>query len=224
MGRQRFQVATERVCTTAKGPAKAAVESAAEYFCHTSFTPEVPCSAQVAAFSKRRQLDEGHRPAKIEKSPALVAKLLRVANSVYYGTRKAVSSVREAVIFIGTDYIASLVMAIETFQNLAGSLDDKSLHLVEHIWDQALRRASICKTIAEQCPASKDPNLPYVASLLQDLGLVVRLCSEPDNYARMLDLCTNKGFSQYAPMPGSSLLRMTTLVPPCCSSGTFLKP
>jgi HD-like signal output (HDOD) protein/ActR/RegA family two-component response regulator len=133
----------------------------------------------------------------IEKSPALVAKLLRVANSVYYGTRKAVSSVREAVLFIGTDYIANLVMAIEAFQTVSGKVSPKSLQLIEVIWEKSLRRATISKLIAEQWPGFKDPNLPYVASLLQDIGYVVRLCSDPDAYRRMIDLISLHGVLSY---------------------------
>jgi HD-like signal output (HDOD) protein len=133
----------------------------------------------------------------IEKSPPLVAKLLRVANSVYYGTRKDVSSVRDAVIFIGTDYIASLVMAIETFQSVAKGIDERSLHMVERLWDEALHRAAISKAIGERWPGLKDPNLPFVASLLQDIGYVVRLCTEPEQYKRMLELTSTLGISKY---------------------------
>jgi HD-like signal output (HDOD) protein len=124
----------------------------------------------------------------VEKSPPLVAKLLRVANSVYFGTRKTVTSVRDAVIFIGTDYIANLVMAIEAFQNVTGQVEAEDLETVEKLWDKALRRAGIAKFVAEQWPGFKDPNLPYVASLLQDIGYVVRLCSDRDAYNRMLEL------------------------------------
>lgn len=133
----------------------------------------------------------------IEKSPALVAKLLRVANSVYYGTRKAVTSVRDAVVFIGTDYITSLVMAIEAFHSITKGAGAEITYLIEALWDKALRRASVSKAIGEQWPGFKDRNLPYVASLLQDIGYVVRVCSEPHSYRRMMELSVTRHSSRY---------------------------
>ena len=133
----------------------------------------------------------------IEKSPALVAKLLRVANSVYYGTRKSVTSVRDSVVFIGTDYITSLVMAIETFHTAAKGANAETSVQIEALWDKALRRASLSKAIAERWPGFKDANVAYVASLLQDIGYVVRLCSEPGSYRRMMELSETHHISRY---------------------------
>jgi len=133
----------------------------------------------------------------IEKSPALVAKLLRVANSVYYGTRKAVTSVRDAVVFIGTDYITSLVLAIETFHSVARGASSEASYVIEALWDKALRRASLSKAIGEQWPGFRDANLSYVTSLLQDIGYVVRVCAEPDSYRRMMELSVTQRISRY---------------------------
>ena len=133
----------------------------------------------------------------IEKSPALVAKLLRVANSVYYGTRRSVTSVRDAVVFIGADYITSLVMAIEAFHTAAKGASAETSYQIEALWDKALRRASLAKAVGERWPGLKDANLPYVASLLQDIGYVVRLCSEPESYRRMMELSVTHRISRY---------------------------
>jgi HD-like signal output (HDOD) protein len=128
----------------------------------------------------------------VEKIPALVAKLLKVANSVYYSTRKSVSTVREAVMFIGTEYIVSLVTAIEAFQSVSKGTDAKASHEIDVMWGQALRRASIAKMIGERWEGVKDPQVPYVVSLLQDIGLVIRLCSEPEKYYRFKQLSSGQ--------------------------------
>jgi len=137
----------------------------------------------------------GDITGEIEKIPALVAKVIRVSNSVYFGTRRTITTVREAVVFIGTEYIAGLVMAIESFQNVCMGLNADSGRLIEDLWNSSLRRATIAKSIAEKWPAAGDPSMVYVASLLQEIGFVVRLCTEPAKYKALLDLCATEHIS-----------------------------
>jgi HD-like signal output (HDOD) protein len=128
----------------------------------------------------------------VEKNPPVVAQLLRVANSVYYGSRKPVTSVHDAVIFVGTEYVASLVAAIEAFHSLGTVADQSVMQVVDQLWTRALRRATIAKNIAERWEGLRDRNIIYVSSLLQDIGLVVRACTDPESMAYFLSL-TEKG-------------------------------
>jgi HD-like signal output (HDOD) protein len=127
--------------------------------------------------------------AEIENDPILVAKILRVANSVYYGARTTISSIRDAVVFIGTEYIASLVLAIEAFHNVTKSADPQSARAIDQLWHQALRRATIAKMIGKKWPGFEDGDLAYVTSLLQDIGYVVRLAYDRDKYAEFQRVC-----------------------------------
>jgi len=133
----------------------------------------------------------------IETSPPIVAKLLRVANSVYYAARKSVTSVREAVIFIGTEYIAGLVTAMEAFQGFGGAMGSEAQARIEILWGQAFRRAVIAKSIAEKWRGFDAPHLVHITSLLQDIGIAVRLCSEQEKFIRYQQLCDEKLMSPY---------------------------
>jgi HD-like signal output (HDOD) protein len=124
----------------------------------------------------------------IQKSPALVARLLRVANSIYYATRRPVMTVRDAVQFIGTDYIASLIVAMESFHAVMSTSDGAPEHLIEGLWNRSLQRAIIARQLASAGPWVADAQLAYVVALLQDLGLVARLCSDPVRFARVMEL------------------------------------
>jgi HD-like signal output (HDOD) protein/CheY-like chemotaxis protein len=118
----------------------------------------------------------------LSKDPILTAKLLRVANSAYYGTRNEVTSVQDAVVFIGTQHIANLVMAIEAFHNVARLKDPRAAHVIEQLWRQSLRRASIAKDIAAHWPGLPDPSLAYTASIVQDIGFVLRLSYDTQRF------------------------------------------
>ena len=118
----------------------------------------------------------------IEKSPPIVAKLLRVANSVYYGSRKTITSIHDAVFFIGTEYVAGLVAAIETFHGFSCIARPEFAPEIEGLWNAAVSRSSIAKRIAEHWHGCDSPETVYVAALLQDIGQAALLCFDPDRY------------------------------------------
>jgi len=133
----------------------------------------------------------------IEKSPALVAKLLQVANSVQYWTRAPISTIREAVIFIGTGNIISLVSALDIFERISHGIRPEIRAHYELLWERSLRRASIAKKIAEEWREAGQPHTAYVCSLLQDVGLLVRLCYESARYLEMISIARKSQVSYY---------------------------
>jgi HD-like signal output (HDOD) protein/CheY-like chemotaxis protein len=133
----------------------------------------------------------------IETNPPIVAKLLRVANSVYYASRKSVTSVRDAVTFIGTEYVAGLVAAMEVFHGFSGNSSSGVDEQIEILWSQALKRSSIARSIAEQWPGLGSPHQVHVASLLQDVGFAVRLCSDTEKYAQFTRMYNDGSMTRY---------------------------
>ncbi|MCL5020230.1 MAG: response regulator [Bacteroidetes bacterium] len=118
----------------------------------------------------------------IEKNPALVARLLRIANSVHLGIQKKVSSVRQAVLFIGLDYLSSVVTALEAFQSYSSKVTERYAGLIEEMSLTAVHRAMIAKEIAARWPGIESKYIPHVASLLQDIGLFARICLKPEMF------------------------------------------
>ena len=139
--------------------------------------------AKLRALLARDNVSLDDLAREIEGNPPIVAKLLRVANSVYYAARKSVTSVREAVAFIGTEYVAGLVSAMEVFHNFSNSSGNNVNDQIEILWSQAIKRSSIARSIADRWPGPGSPHQAHVASLLQDIGFAVRLCTDPGKYA-----------------------------------------
>lgn len=136
----------------------------------------------------------------IESDPSLIAKLLQVANSIYYGARKEISTVRDAVMFIGTEYVIALVTAIEVYESFAQHYAAADKGLLEMSWNAAMRRASVADKLSEHWTPNGNllnelscQQLAYTASLLQDIGLVVRICTEPQKYREFLNECETSG-------------------------------
>lgn len=122
----------------------------------------------------------------IEMNPALVARLLRVANSVYVGVRKRITSVMEAVLFVGMEYIASMIAALEAFNAYCLRVPDRYSALIENMSISAVRRGVIAKEIAARWEGLDNKYIPYVSSLLQDIGLFARVSLRPDSYDAFL--------------------------------------
>lgn len=124
----------------------------------------------------------------IELSPALVAKLIRVANSVHLGIRKRVTSVKDAVFFIGLEYIASMVTALEAFDSYSSKVPARYSALVEEMTTSSVRRGILARDIAPRWPGLTNKYVPYVSALLQDIGLFARVCLRPEQYDAFLKL------------------------------------
>ena len=136
--------------------------------------------------------------SEMDKNPALVAKVLRVANSVHYSTRTTVTSLREAVIFIGIEYLQTLVTAIDLFENIVKGARGDVRALYEAMWDSSMRKAMLAKRIAEESDYGVDSSTAHVVGLLQNIGLLVRLCTEPDSYIKMMELVQKEQTCMYA--------------------------
>jgi len=126
----------------------------------------------------------------IELNPALVARLLRIANSVYLGIRKRVTSIREAVLFVGTEYIASIVTALEAFHAYSSKVPPRYAGLLEELSVAAVQRAMYTREISAKLNGLDDKYVAHVASLLQDIGIFARVCLRPaayDEFLRTMD-------------------------------------
>lgn len=125
---------------------------------------------------------------RIENNPAILAKVLRVANSVFTGSHSHIEDIREAVLFIGMDHISGLILSIETYDQMIRQFPDADAAAVDEIWNTALVRAHIARTLAQKTGASQPSHTVYIASLLQDIGTVIYMLTSPAEYRRFRSL------------------------------------
>lgn len=147
--------------------------------------PSASAASLPAAFSGS-EISIQDVVAAAERSPSLIARLLRVANSVHYGTRHPIRTVREAVLFVGTEFVVSLLMALESYETLQAGATPEGRELIERLWRTATRRATIARAIASRWEGQEDRQDAFVASLFQDIGLVVRAQTDPEGLASVL--------------------------------------
>ncbi|NTV96834.1 MAG: HDOD domain-containing protein [Thiobacillus sp.] len=111
----------------------------------------------------------------IEKDQALSARALRVANSPFYGMRKPVASIHDAIVVLGFRAVGSLVTTAaltEFFKTPALAWFDQST-----FWRHSLGCGVCCRKLAG--PAGLEPEIGFTAGLLHDIGrlLLVVTCT-----------------------------------------------
>ena len=102
--------------------------------------------------------------------PSFSVRLLRVANSPFYGLSSTVDTVSKAVSIIGTSQIRSLALATsvaKTFEGLPNSLVS-----MQNFWKHSLYTALIARVLAKKAKRL-DPDAVFTAALLHDIGELV---------------------------------------------------
>lgn len=106
----------------------------------------------------------------LNTDPGLVATLLRVVNSAYYGIREDIRSVKQAVVRLGFDKLRSLVIAVGIIHKFH-ALPAPFIH---DFWSHALRVGEWSRQLGPQLDGQEGDVL-FVCGLLHNAGeLVIR--------------------------------------------------
>jgi putative nucleotidyltransferase with HDIG domain len=130
----------------------------------------------------------------IAKDLAISSKLIQVVNSAYYGWAREVSEPGDAVMLLGLEATASLVLSIESFARF-----DKIKPLyfsIDEVWRHSQRIAQHSKTIAETI--SGDPTLikdAFTAGLLHDIGKLALALNFEEEYRNAIGLAQTKNLT-----------------------------
>ncbi len=113
----------------------------------------------------------------IETDPAVTARLLRMANSSFFGFAATISSVSRAVSMLGTVQVHDMVLATSLAQTFAG-VESEALN-VARFWRNSVRRAVGAKVLAGACNVL-DGERVFLAGLLSQIGEMVLALRAPD--------------------------------------------
>lgn len=121
----------------------------------------------------------------ISQDPALTARLLRVANSAFYGLSSQVNTVSRAVAVIGSKRVRDLVLATSTISAFEGI--PNKLVSMENFWRHSLYCGTAAQLLAEQ-RRIHDPETMFIAGLLHDIGQLVLFRKLPKEAKQVLML------------------------------------
>ncbi len=109
----------------------------------------------------------------IQTDPAITAKIVKAANSAFYGGHTPVETCPQAVIRLGMNVTHSLVVNY-TMQDL---FKTKSKHInirMHRLWVHSIKVAAICYVLAKRCKQI-NPDEAMAIGLLHDIGVAAIL-------------------------------------------------
>lgn len=106
----------------------------------------------------------------IEKDPVLTSRILKVVNSAFYGFRRQIDSVEQAVVILGNDEVINLAFSIAIHRILETIPPGKA----ENLWEHCLVTARISQWLGPFLGYTSQQRL-YTVGLLHDFGKIVFL-------------------------------------------------
>ncbi|MCA8981495.1 MAG: HDOD domain-containing protein [Planctomycetes bacterium] len=134
-----------------------------------NLTPWPEVASRVMQIAQRPEVVPGELVAVIQTDAALTAKVLRLANSAYYGFRREIASLAEAGNALGVQALVNLVLtgcAERYFHTGGRGAAAKSL------WERSITTAFSAQILA-RAQGAVDPERAYTVALLQNIGHLV---------------------------------------------------
>ncbi len=130
----------------------------------------------------REDVDVTTLAEKMSRDQALAAKILRLANSSFYGLPAKVRTVKQAIVVLGFDSARALAVASSVIENFGAGAHQIDM---ADFWRHSIAAALGAKNLARH--AGLDQDYAFVAGLLHDIGRLVLATSFPEEYARVIE-------------------------------------
>lgn len=156
--------------------------------------PTLPSVAsRITQEMKNEALTAKMLGAIIEGDTALAAKVLRLANSAFYGLQKQVTSLDKAVMVLGFNTVKNLALSVSIHALFKGRPD--SPIDVDGLWHHSLGCAVAAKVIIEKVDKKLNDDA-FLFGILHDIGKIVFINARPQDYEKILLLMREKGLPQ----------------------------
>ncbi len=126
--------------------------------------------------------------------PGFSTRLLALANSEFYGLPNKVTSIRDAVNFLGFKQIRQLAMKAGFFDMFVGKNDKESLRR-RAWWRHSIDAAISCRWLASES-RTLPPDEAYTSGLLHYIGKPLLDRHDPSGYDRVEQLIAQHGWDE----------------------------
>ncbi len=117
----------------------------------------------------------------IINDPAISAKILRVANSAFFGRSRRVATIAEAVNVLGFTNVQGILISVSAFD----AFRTKRLNLLD-FWKHSIATATAARFLS--CSLAVPPEQAFMAGLLHDIGKLIFAVQAEGAYQRLLEL------------------------------------
>lgn len=171
-------------------PLSSSVRSAISQVAGARGIPVMPFSAQKAfQLSTSPKADARDFIQLLESDEGLSARILKIANSVYFDRGKKSETLEQAVTVVGINELKSILNA-----NSLADLFPSSHPLRSFFWKHNISVAIAAKVLASKlAPGLSDS--AFMAGLMHDIGKLFLVQRAPEEYSRILASVESRGLS-----------------------------
>lgn len=108
----------------------------------------------------------------VERDMSCSLKLLKLANSAYYGFSRQVKTIREAIVIIGLDGVKNVAMSLAVADAFKKGTPAERKFL-EDLWVHSMATATAASMLAKEVASEISPSLAYCSGLVHDIGKVI---------------------------------------------------
>jgi HD-like signal output (HDOD) protein/CheY-like chemotaxis protein len=158
-----------------------------EMICALERLPSVPkVYCDIVEATAKPDCDLREIAEAIRQDAATGAKVLQLANSAFFGLRGEVSSINDAVAFLGIETVRYLVLMVGVCEQFRSTRFSPGF--VEQVWNHSVQTANLARIIAETEHTSLAlAEQAFVGGLMHDVGKLVFAENLSKSYREVLD-------------------------------------
>jgi putative nucleotidyltransferase with HDIG domain len=126
----------------------------------------------------------------VEKDPSLCGKLLQVVNSSFFSIGRKLSTVQDAISYLGTTMLKNLVMSVSLWRSLEEARPE-AVSRLQRVHTHCQRVAVLSRKIMSSSRAKAEE--AFVAGLLHNIGETLLIVYLPERYERATQVAKQTG-------------------------------
>jgi putative nucleotidyltransferase with HDIG domain len=148
-------------------------------FTNLKTLPHVAIRLSALLSEEKTHIQEFEEVIKLD--PVLVTRILRVANSAFFGLREKVSSISRALVFLGTKNLRNMV-ATEAIKDILHCRSDEDAFSRKNLWLHCAAVSILAQMISERVFGRRGEDA-YLCGILHDIGLIIEDQTVPELFA-----------------------------------------
>jgi HD-like signal output (HDOD) protein len=128
----------------------------------------------------------------IEQDQGLTARILKVANSPYYGLARTISTIDTAIILLGSNIIREILLSL-LLQRIFTNVKSKVFN-IKNFWKYSIFCGAASKFIARKMKY-RIVSEAFVTALMHDIGILIEMDNFKNNFIKVRRLQAEKGYS-----------------------------